>query len=146
MSRNRNVLFVVAPLLVAASFATPRLLSRFRHLRPHVIECAPCTNTGCYLGINEYRRPETNLKIVYCLDYDGIPPGHCSNVIVYEYSIHDAATGDLKRYCFITDCQGTPDNSRPCNNPTPIGGGGYSAIGGGKSAPGSDTCKGDPTL
>ncbi len=44
MFRKRNVLFVAAPLLLTLMLASamPRLLTRFRPLRPHAVSCAPC--------------------------------------------------------------------------------------------------------
>lgn len=85
---------------------------------------------------------------MYCLDYDGLPPGHCCTVNVKYYAIMNV-DGNLHDIFSICDCQGKTDNSRPCGNPTHMGGGEYgiysvsgSGQGAGASA-GSDTCKGD---
>ncbi len=147
MSRTRNVLVLVAPLLLLAVVATPRLLARFRPLRPHAVSCAPCFFNTCPLQPGQIAIPIKTTIAWWCLDYDNIPPGHCSKIPETLYHIVDQ-NGDLVGSCVIDNCQGTPDNSRPCAHPRFMGGGdfgNYSVSGSGQSAPNSDTCKGDPT-
>ncbi len=147
MSRNRYRLLLIAPLLLLAAVAAPRLLARFRPLRPHAVSCAPCHYSDCPLTSDEISLGIKTKQAWYCLDYDHTPPGHCSSVTVHVFSIINVYTG-AKRTCTKTNCQGTPDNSRPCFAPTLLSGGdfgNYSVSGSGASSPGSDTCKGDPT-
>ena len=84
--------------------------------------CGVCTPNGCQLDPGETARLNPNASPFYawkCIDWDGIPPGHCAWTQREEYDVMitfnnnpPQATG---ANCFRWLCSGgTPRNDAPC--------------------------------
>lgn len=115
--RKFHSLVVPAMLVATISF----FVTSGSYVRAFSTGCPVCIPNGCNIDPNEWLVPGPVVYVDTCVDFDGIPPGHCALTERQEKAIwgYDPVfkTKPVQNgFCYKMVCDAAkPDSTRPCD-------------------------------